>query len=86
MSKWRRLDLRMKDQRPAIGELVTLQFSPKKATTSRARKAKYEFGSLERDVVSKKLWWRPSWGSRIDLTSLKRRFNIRWCYVAPFDG
>jgi hypothetical protein len=85
MNKWKRLDLRKKDQRPEVGALAALRMTPNNDRATFYRSEKYEIGHFELDRDGKKLWWHHSSGTS-DPTRLKQHYDIWWCYVTPFDG
>ncbi len=85
MGRWKRLDLRAKDQRPAAGELVALRLAPNNSRATFYKSERFEIGRFEFDRDGKKLWWRHSRGAD-DPIGLKRHYDIWWCRVPPYDG
>lgn len=85
MNKWKRLDLRKKDQRPGVGVLVALRMVPTNNRATFYCSERYEIGHFDFDSDGKKLWLRTSSGTR-DPARLKQHYDIWWCQVAPFDG
>lgn len=85
MNKWKRLDLRKKDQRPEIGALVALRMTPNNARATFYSSEEYQIGRFILDRNGKKLWRKHSHGTS-DPVRIKKHYDIWWCYVDPFDG
>jgi hypothetical protein len=87
MSKWKRLDLTRIDLKPRPDELTAIRIVPKIG---------YVFGPAERHEIgylrpdprssSPKLWWQTDSGNVVDPARMRKKNDIWWCPVAPFDG
>lgn len=88
MSKWRKLDLANKNDRPDPDCLVALRLTP----TVRGRQAtfyrdeRYDIGKFKADPsTGRKLWWHGTHGCE-DPVRLKKHYDIWWCEVSAFPS
>lgn len=85
MLKWKRLELRCKEQRPNNGEIVALYLMPNNSRATLYSAEKYDIGYFTKPDSGNKLWWHGKRGTE-DPLRLKQHYDIWWTLIPEFDG
>lgn len=86
MSKWKPLELNRRDGRPDVGQLAVLRMIPSNGSATFYTDARYDIGKFQTESDKhRKLWWSGTCGTK-DPVRMKKRYNIWWCPVHPFDA